>query len=91
MIKELLGKNKEIVEDAYVYTEEGLKKEIMDYETEYIEGWRSSIYQKYEKTDFSFWYGGEGEKGLRSIMEEELNQGNSGIMETPTISEEEFV
>ena len=26
MIKELLGKNKEIVEDAYVYTEEGLKK-----------------------------------------------------------------
>ena len=52
MIKKLLGKNKEIVDDAYVYTEEGLKKEIMDYETEYTEKWRSSIYQKYEKTDF---------------------------------------
>merc|ERR1711874_180348 len=90
MIKELLGKNKEIVDDAYVYTEEGLKKEIMDYETEYIEGWRNSIYQKFEKTDFS-WYGKEGEKGLKKVMEEQLNQGNSGIMDTPTISEKEFV
>ena len=91
MIKELLGENKEIEDEAYVYTEEGVKKEIMDYETEYIEGWKSSIYQKFEKTDFSFWYGKEGEKGLKKVMEEQLNQGNSGIMETPTISEEEFV
>ena len=91
MIKELLGKNKEIEDDAYVYTEEGQKKEIMECETKFTEDWKSSIYQKMEKTDFSFWYGGNGEKGLKKIMEEELSQGDSGIMETPTISEEEFV
>jgi len=44
-----------------------------------------------EKTDSSFWYGGNGEKGLKKIMEEELSLGNSGIMEAPTISEKEFV
>jgi len=76
MIKELLGKNKEIVDDAYVYTEEGLKEEIMDCETEFTENWKSSIYQRMEKTDFSFWYGGDGGKGLKEIMKEELSQGN---------------
>ena len=91
MIKELLGKNKEIVDEAYVYTDEGQKKEIKEFEDEYSEEWRKSIYQKYEKTDFSFWYGGEGERGLRDIMIEELKQGNSGIMENPSISEEEFI
>ena len=30
MIKELLGKNKEKEEEAYVFTEEGVKKEIME-------------------------------------------------------------
>merc|ERR1711874_494365 len=58
MIKELLGKNKEIVDEAYVYTDDGQKIEIMDLEEEYSAEWRNSIYQKYEKTDFSFWYGG---------------------------------
>merc|ERR1711874_95346 len=48
-------------------------------------------YQKYEKTDFSFWYGGKGEKGLRDILLEEMKQGNSNIMENPSISEEEFI
>ena len=37
MIKELLGKNKEMEEEAYVYTEEGLKKEIMECEANFIE------------------------------------------------------
>jgi len=36
MIKELLGKNKEIVDEAYMYTE-GQKKEIMEFEDEYSE------------------------------------------------------
>ena len=63
----------------------------MDCVTEYIEGWKNSVYQKDEKTDFSFWYGREGEKGLKKVMEELLAQGESGIMEDPTISEEEFV
>ena len=52
MIKELLGKNKEIVNEACVYTYDGLKKEIMDCEEEYSEEWRRSIYQKYEKNRF---------------------------------------
>ena len=65
MIKELLGKNKEKEEEAFVFTEEGEKKEILEYEGEYIDGWKSSVYQKSEKTDFSFWYGKEGVKGLK--------------------------
>ena len=91
MIKELLEKNKELDDEAYVYTDEGMKKEIMECEESFIEDWKKSIYQKMEKTDFSFWYGGDGEKGLKQIMEEELEQEDSEIMKTPTISEEEFV
>ena len=53
----VIRENKEIVDEAYVYTDEGQKKEIMEFEDEYSEEWRKSIYQKYEKTDFSFWYG----------------------------------
>ena len=49
---------------------------------------RTPFTKKMDKTDFSFWYGSNGEKGLKKIMEDELNQGDSGIMETPTISEE---
>ena len=49
MIKELLGKNKVVEEEAFVYTEEREKIEIMDYDTEYISSWKSSIYQKFEK------------------------------------------
>merc|ERR1711913_158773 len=55
MIKELLGKNKEKEEEAFVFTEEGEKKEIMEYNKEYADGWKSSVYQKSEKTDISFW------------------------------------
>ena len=85
MIKELLGKNKELEDDAFVYTEEGLKKEIMECEANFIEDWKKSIYQKKDKTDFSFWYGSNGEKGLKKIMEEELEQEESNIMKVPTI------
>ena len=91
MIRELLEEDLEVDENAYIYTDAGEKKEIMECVTEYIEGWKSSVYQKDEKTDFSFWYGKEGEKGLKKVMEELLDQGDSGIMENPTISEEEFV
>ena len=89
----IIRENKEIEEDAYIYiyTEEGQKKEIMERESKFTEDWKNSIYKKMDKTDFSFWYGSNGEKGLKKIMEEELNKGDSGIMETPTISEEEFI
>ena len=91
MIKELLGKNKELVDEAYVYTDEGLKEEILDCENKFTESWKDSIYQKMEKTNFSFWYGGNGKKGFKQIMEEELELGNAEIMEAPNISEEKFV
>ena len=91
MIRELLEEDLEVDENTYIFTETGDKIEIMDCVTEYIEGWKNTIYQKDEKTDFSFWYGKEGEKGLKKVMEELLDQGESGIMENPTISEEEFV
>ena len=57
MIKELLGKNKELTEEAYIYTEDGLKEEIMESEESFAQRWTDAIYQKMEKTNFSFWYG----------------------------------
>ena len=72
MIRELLEEDSEVDENTYIFTEAGDKLEIMDCVTEYIEGWKNSIYQKDKKTDFSFWYGKEGEKGLKKVMEELL-------------------
>ena len=46
LIKELLGKNKERDEDAFVYTEEGVKKNINEISNEYINEWKKMIYQK---------------------------------------------
>ena len=74
MIKELLGKNKELIEEAYVYTEDGSKEEIMDCEDSFAQKWTDAIYQRMEKTNFSFWYGEDGKKGLKQIMEEEMKQ-----------------
>merc|ERR1711874_380428 len=54
-------------------------------------GWTDAIYQKMEKTNFSFWYGEDGKGGLKQIMEDEMKQENSEFMEAPIISEEEFV
>ena len=49
MIKELLGKNKELVEEAYVFTEDGIKEEILDCEDNFENKWKDSVYQKMEK------------------------------------------
>jgi len=57
VIKELLGKSKERVEEAFVYTEEGEKKNIEEVRNEYMDEWKKKIYQKNERIDFSFWYG----------------------------------
>ena len=91
MIKELLGQDREKEEDAFVYNEVGEKKEIMEYTKEFISNWKTAVYQKSEKTDFSFWYGKDGTGGKKKEMEEEMKKGNSGIMETPVITDEEFV
>ena len=56
MIKELLGKDKKDSEEAYIYTEEGVKIEIGLCRKEFISKWTSQVYQKLEKADFSFWY-----------------------------------
>ena len=59
MIKELLGENKDRDEEAYVYTEEGMKKNINEISDEYLKEWKKEIYQKTERVDLSFWYGKE--------------------------------
>ena len=57
MIKELLGKNKDRDEEAHVYTEEGMKKNINEISDEYLNEWKKVIYQKTERVDLSFWHG----------------------------------
>merc|ERR1711874_216512 len=53
MIKELLGKNKEVEEEAYVYSEEGVKQEIMTCEESFTQKWTTHIYQKLKKADLT--------------------------------------
>ena len=62
----------------------------MTYTKEYIGAWKRSVYQKYERIDFSFWYGDETTEGCKAKMERDLLAGNSGIMETPIISVKEL-
>ena len=40
LIKDLLGKNRNREEDAYVYTEEGVRNNINDVSNEYIQEWK---------------------------------------------------
>ena len=87
MIKELLGKKKER-EEAYVYTQEGKRKEIMEIPEKFLGSWKENIYQKTKRPDFSFWH---GEGGLMEKMVEEEKEPNSGIMKLPLIKEGELL
>ena len=88
MIKELLGKDKENTEEAFIYTEEGDKKEIGLYKKEFMSKWTHQVYQKLEKADFSFWY--DREHGQRQSMLKLMTEEESDIMENPVISEKEL-
>merc|ERR1711874_124890 len=91
MIRELLGKKREVEEEAYVYSEEGKKQEIMTCEESFTQKWTNHIYQKLKKADFTFWYGKENQEGVKSQMEKKLEQGDPDIMENPVIEEKEFI
>ena len=90
MIKELLGKNKELTDEAFVYTEQGEKQEIMTCKNNFIQIWTENVYQKLEKADFSFWNGDDKHIGMKQLMEEEMTKEDSEIMSTPIITEKEF-
>ena len=89
MIKELLGKNKEDTEEAFIFTEEGEKKEIGICKKEFISKWTDQVYQKLEKADFSFWY--DKEHGQKQEMMKLMTEEESDIMENPIISEKELI
>ena len=57
MIRELIGKEREREEEVYVYKEDGKKEEITNIKEEFTDSWKAMVYQKTEKTDFSFWHG----------------------------------
>ena len=88
MIAELLGKNKNNTEEAFIFTEQGERKEIMKCRKDFMENWTSKVYQKLKKTDFSFW--SDKVSGVKKKMEEMLAKGDSEIMECPAITEEEL-
>merc|ERR1711909_174601 len=46
MIGDLVGNTKRKEEETHVYTEEGGKREIMTYTTEYMGAWKANVYQK---------------------------------------------
>ena len=80
MIRELIGKDREREEEAYFYSNEGTKTEILDIQENFTASWQENIYQKAEKTDFSFWY---GKGGQMEKMKREENHPQSNIMKLP--------
>merc|ERR1711874_100190 len=74
LIKALLGRNRKREEDAYVYTEDGIKNNVNEISKEYIKEWKQEIYQKTERIDLTFWYGGENCIGKKKEMEEEKQE-----------------
>merc|ERR1712179_715468 len=91
MIGDLVGNTRKREEETHVYTEEGGKREIMTYTAEYMGAWKANVYQKYKKTDYTFWYGNREKVGWKEEMEKRIREGDQGIMEDPVISEEEFL
>ena len=89
MIKELLGREKENSEEAYIYTEDGEKKEINECKKEFITNWTQQVYQKLERASFTFW--DDEKNGQRKEMIKKMEEEGSGIMENPIITEKEFV
>ena len=63
----------------------------MNYVKDYVEGWKENVYQKYERTDFTFWYGDKDTEGWKEKMEKKLQEGDTEIMENPVITEKEFM
>merc|ERR1712082_238983 len=49
MIKELVGRERENSEEAYIYSENGEKKEINECKKEFIKNWTQQVYQKLER------------------------------------------
>ena len=84
----LLGKEKQDKEEAFIYEKEEEKQEIMECKTDFMEKWNKSVYQRLAKADFTFW---SKEGGKKEKMLEQMKNKNSGIMENPIITEEEFV
>ena len=88
MIRELLGKKKEDKEEAFVHTDKGERKEVMEIPEKLKGSWLINIYQKATRPDFSFWC---GEEGLMEKMIEEEKKGDSEILKFPMIDEKEIV
>ena len=88
MIAELLGKDKNGNEEAFIFTEEGERKEIMKCRKAFIEAWTSKVYKKLRQTDFSFW--SDKESGMKKKMEELMAEGSHEIMECPPITMKEL-
>ena len=66
MIRELIGKDREREEEAYVYDSEGKKDEIMNIKKDFTTSWWENIYQKSEKNRLLFlvWKGrSDGKNG----------------------------
>merc|ERR1712120_18792 len=89
MIKVITGRGKDEKEEAFIFDDEGEKKEIMECKSEFIKDWTEQVYQKLQKADFTFWY--NEENGEKKRMMEQMKEGNSDIMRDPIISEKEFV
>ena len=90
-VKEILGKSKEREEEAYVFTEEGERKNVIEISNEYMNEWKKKIYQKTNRIDLSFWYGKEDQIGKKEEMEEKEKQGDMEIMKIPVMTEDELV
>ena len=83
--KGLTGEKKEKKEEAYVYAEDGARHHRNDISREYLDKLEQEIYQKTQRADLTFWYGGEGYMRKKQEMEGNEKDEYRGIMKEPQI------
>ena len=74
---------------------DGKKKTIEEAWTLFVETWKKEIYQKSPEVDWTFWYGGRNNPGLKEEMrkedEEDRMNGESRMMPLPIMEEEDLI
>merc|ERR1712030_302343 len=91
--KEIQGTKRKKEAKTHIYVEEE-KKEIEIVWKLFVETWKNEIYQKSPEVDWTFWYGGRNNPGLKEEMrkedEEDRRNGESKMMPLPIMREEDL-
>ena len=94
VVQELLGKTKNKEDQIYLYREDDTKHEVEEDWGQFMNAWKTDIYQKKPRIDLKFWYGTKDKPGKKKQMQiEEMEDRRTGeyrIMPKPEMTEKEM-